>query len=398
MKRASVLSAFVYVFVCAFGAVAAAAVLPQEAPMASGKTRTYFIAADEVLWDYAPAGRNRISGEPFDDVAKIWVERGPDRIGPVYKKALYREYTDETFRTLKPPGPAWEHLGILGPVIRAEVGDTIRVVFKNNGRHPFTVHPHGVLYQKDSEGAKYDDGTPGASKRDDGVPPGGTHVYVWQVPERAGPGPGEPSTSLWMYHSHAHESRDVNAGLIGPLIITRRGMANAEAVPTDIDREFVVAFAEIDENLSWYIDENIQTFTGKPETVKKPAGPSFIDPFGNSNLMETMNGFIFGNGSMMTMREGERVRWYLMSSTNFEVHAPHWHGNVVTAQHMRTDVVNLGTMGMIVADMVADNPGTWLFHCHVEPHLSAGMVTRFKVEAARPPATQGASGGPSPRH
>ena len=120
-------------------------------------------------------------------------------------------------------------------------------------------------------------------------------------------------------------------------------------------------------------------------------GPSFIDAFGNSNLKETMNGFIFGNGPMMTMRQGERVRWYLMSSTNFEVHAPHWHGNIVTAQHMRTDVVNLGTMGMIVADMVADNPGIWLFHCHVEPHLTAGMMTRFKVEAARPPLTQGAN-------
>jgi plastocyanin len=391
MKRALALT--VSVCVCVFGSVVAATSLPEQNPaQTSGKIRTYFIAADEVLWHYAPAGRNQISGEPFDDMAKIWVESGPDRIGPVYKKALYREYTDETFRTLKPRGPAWEHLGMIGPVIRAEVGDTIRVVFKNNGRHPFTMHPHGVFYDKNSEGASYDDGTPAANKRDDGVPPGATHVYVWQVPERAGPGPGEPSTALWMYHSHAHESRDVNAGLIGPLIVTRSGMANAEAAPTDIDREFIVAFAEIDENLSWYIDENIKTFTGKPETVKKATGPSFVDPFGNSNLMETMNGFIFGNGPMMTMRQGERVRWYLMSTTNFEVHAPHWHGNIVTAQHMRTDVVNLGTMGMIIADMVADNPGTWLFHCHVEPHLTAGMVTRFKVEAARPPTTQGANG------
>jgi len=204
-------------------------------------------------------------------------------------------------------------------------------------------------------------------------------VYDWAVPERAGPTAGEPSTSLWMYHSHTHESRDVNAGLIGPLIVTRRGLARPDGSPSDADREFVVAFAEIDENLSWYIDENIAQFATKPESVRKAMGPSFIDPFGNSNLMETLNGFIFGNGSMMTMQQGERVRWYLMSTTNFELHAPHWHGNVVTAQHMRTDVLNLGTMGMIVADMVADNPGTWLLHCHVEPHLTAGMVTRFRV-------------------
>ena len=51
---------------------------------------------------------------------------------------------------------------------------------------------------------------------------------------------------------------------------------------------------------------------------------------------------------------GDRVRWYVMSATNFELHAPHWHGNVVPAQHMKTDVLNLGTMGLTVADMTAD--------------------------------------------
>jgi manganese oxidase len=87
---------------------------------------------------------------------------------------------------------------------------------------------------------------------------------------------------------------------------------------------------------------------------------------------------------------GERVRWYLMGTTNFEVHAPHWHGNVVTAQHMRTDVLNLVTMGMIVADMMPDNPGTWLFHCHVEPHQIGGMSALFVVEPRAPKtATRG---------
>jgi manganese oxidase len=49
---------------------------------------------------------------------------------------------------------------------------------------------------------------------------------------------------------------------------------------------------------------------------------------------------------------------------------------------MRTDVLNLVTMGMIVADMTPDNPGTWLFHCHVEPHQTAGMSALFVVEPA----------------
>src|SRR5882757_3616164 len=73
-------------------------------------TRTYFIAADEVVWDYAPTGINQITGQPFDDVANVYVQNGPDRIGSKYVKALYREYTNGRFATLKPRPPEWSHL------------------------------------------------------------------------------------------------------------------------------------------------------------------------------------------------------------------------------------------------------------------------------------------------
>ena len=49
---------------------------------------------------------------------------------------------------------------------------------------------------------------------------------------------------------------------------------------------------------------------------------------------------------------------------------------------MRTDVSSLTPMEMTIADMVPDNPGTWLFHCHVAPHLLAGMQAVFRVEPA----------------
>ena len=130
------------------------------------QTRHYYIAADEVAWDYAPSGINQITGEPFGEEENVFVASGRDRIGKVYLKALYREYTDETFTSLEPRPPEWEHLGTLGPVIRAEVGDTIVVHFKNNTRFPVSAHPHGVFYEKDSEGAPYNDGTSGADKAD----------------------------------------------------------------------------------------------------------------------------------------------------------------------------------------------------------------------------------------
>src|ERR1043166_2537738 len=108
-----------------------------------GRTHTYYVAADELLWDYAPAAGNRISGEAWSPLDKEFVERRPDRVGKVNKKAVYHEYTDSTFTTRKPRAAGWEHLGILGPLLRGSVGDTFRGMFRNNGTHPYSMHPHG---------------------------------------------------------------------------------------------------------------------------------------------------------------------------------------------------------------------------------------------------------------
>jgi FtsP/CotA-like multicopper oxidase with cupredoxin domain len=345
------------------------------------RTHTYFVAVDEVAWDYAPSGMNQITGKPFGPLENINMAGGPDRIGHVSIKAVYREYTDASFTTLKPRPAEWEHLGILGPVLRAEVGDTIRVVFRNNGQYPYSMHPHGVFYTKSSEGAQYADGT-SPTERGDQVAPGGTHTYVWPVPERAGPASHDASSIVWMYHSHVAEDADLNSGLVGPIIVTARGTSGPDGRPKDVDREFVAGFLEMDENASQYLDENIKKYAGRPEIVKKDPPGAFFYPFNASNLKETINGFTYGNGPVFTMRKGERVRWYLLADANFQVHAPHWHGNTVVVQNMRTDVVSLTTMGMVVADMVPDNPGTWLFHCHVGPHLLAGMVARYAVTDA----------------
>jgi hypothetical protein len=358
-----------------------------ESNAVTGKTRAYYIAADEVAWDYAPSGINKITGQPFGDVENVFVQSGKDRIGKVYVKALYREYTDDTFTVLKPVPPSWKHLGTLGPIIRAEVGDTIKVVFKNNARFPFSMHPHGTFYLKDSEGAPYNDGTFGADKADDAVPPGGMHIYTWPVPERAGPGPNDPSSILWMYHSHTDEARDTNAGLIGPIIITAKGMARPNGSPTDVDREFVTMFTVFDENNSPYLIDNIKTYTKmvlgnspdfRPRIVKLINDPDFYE----SNLMHSINGFVYGNLPGLTMNNGERVRWYALGmGTEVDLHTPHWHGNTLLWNGMRVDVSELLPASMKTLDMVPDNPGTWLYHCHVNDHLDAGMIALFTVKS-----------------
>ena len=356
-------------------------------PAAAGKTRTYYISADEVEWDYAPHNMDHMTGKPFDKATAIWVETGKDRIGQVYRKAIYREYIDASFQSLKPRRPEDEHMGMLGPVIRAEVGDTIEIVFRNNAAQPYSMHPHGVFYEKDSEGAPY----AGMSPESTGlVAPGQTHKYTWKVPERAGPGPDDGSSLVWLYHSHNYEPKDVNAGLIGPIVITAKGMARPDGSPRDVDRELFALFMIIDENQSHYFQHNIDTYAGDPKSVKKlELNPA--DEEGNADLTlgsgfalvnhkATINGYIFGNNPPMRMHKGEHVRWYLMTMGDaFNFHTPHWHGNVVSVDKHRTDILLLGPAQFMVADMVPDNVGTWMFHCHVSDHMKGGMMTDYEV-------------------
>jgi FtsP/CotA-like multicopper oxidase with cupredoxin domain len=373
-----------------FSLAAAPSSPPQSVEGSATTVHTYYIAADEVEWNYAPSGVNKMMGMQFGGYATVFVERGPHRIGTVYRKAVYREYTDATFGKLKPRPSEWEHLGILGPVLRAEVGDTIRVVFKNNATRPYSMHPHGVFYKKDSEGAGYDDGTSGPDKADDAVPPGQTHVYTWQVPQRSGPGPGDPSSLVWLYHSHVNELKDVESGLIGAIIVTARGMAGPEGKPKDVDREFVSLFMIFDENTSWYLEHNMRTYTSDPKGINKLDFPLadqegtysvFGSGFVGANFKSSINGYLYGNMPLMTMKRGERVRWYLLTmGEGINFHTPHWHGNVVLQGGRRTDVVPLSPAQMVTVDMVPDDIGIWMFHCHVDEHMDAGMVTLYKVE------------------
>ena len=359
---------------------------PASAQEKTGVVRTYYIAADEVDWDYMPGGRDGMMGMTPTGYAKFYAAHTPRLIGHVYRKALYREYTDATFAHLKPRPAGEAYLGAVGPVLHAEVGDTIQVVFRNHGTHPYSMHPHGVLYEKASEGAASSDGA-----TDHGiVAPGKTHTYTWHVPERAGPGPNDPSSIVWLYHSHVNERRDVNSGLIGAIVVTKAGMATPDGRPKDVDSEFVALFQEYDENYSWFIDDNIRRFVkNKKKFDRKQAVP--LDTEGNydpivgtgfvpANFRFTINGYQFGDGPLMQMKLGSRVRWYVMSlGEAFNFHTPHWHGNTVLSGGQRTDVLDIGPASMLTADMLPDNPGIWMLHCHASDHMEAGMSTRYQV-------------------
>ena len=58
--------------------------------------------------------------------------------------------------------------------------------------------------------------------RERAVPPGKSYTYTWVADETAGPGPADPSSIVWLYHSHVMEEEEANLGLIGTIVITRQ--------------------------------------------------------------------------------------------------------------------------------------------------------------------------------
>lgn len=351
----------------AFGAaavLAACAGPTGDAAELPGTTRVYYVRAEPVTWDYL-SGRAPAQIGMLDTTGMAeYVRPGPGRIGHVYLKAQYVAYTDSTFRTRVPPDDHWAHLGLLGPALHAVVGDTMVVVFRNGTTLPAAnIHAHGVAYDHASDGMAP-------------VPPGGTRTYRWTVPERAGPAPNGPSSTLWLYHAHADEAHDTNAGLIGPLIVTRRGAARPDGTPADVDRELVVLFSIYNENESPYLAANLAR-AGLRDTPALRADAGFVE----SNLKHAMNGGLFLTLPGLTVRRGERVRWYLAAfGSETDLHTPHWHGNTVLEGGTRRDVVALLPATTTVADMRPDAVGTWPFHCHVADHMAAGMSAWYRVE------------------
>jgi FtsP/CotA-like multicopper oxidase with cupredoxin domain len=230
----------------------------------------------------------------------------------------------------------------------------MKVVFCNRTEGPLSIHPHGVRYEAADEGAVYDPPRGGG----DSVPGGAVYTYTWRAVPEAGPLPGEPSSKVWLYHSHVIPDEEIYRGLIGTIVITDSARARADGTPNDVDREFTTLWMVFNENT-----------------------PSTPEDSAEGNLKHSINGLLFGNLPGLTMNRGDRVRWYLVDlGTEVDWHTPHWHGETLTVEgRAYNDVIELGPATMRVADMIADNAGTWLLHCHVADHMMAGMYTTYTV-------------------
>jgi len=99
-------------------------------------------------------------------------------------------------------------------------------------------------------------------------------------------------------------------------------------------------------------------------------------------LIHTINGKAAPMGTTYLVRQGEVVRLRIVNETA-EFHTMHLHGHVLTvldrdggAPHgspLHLDSLLVSPHDTWDVAFVADNPGLWMFHCHVLVHAAIGM-------------------------
>jgi FtsP/CotA-like multicopper oxidase with cupredoxin domain len=304
---------------CLFGVglVGPGAAADRTGAGSSGRTVDVWVAAVPTAWNIAPNGKDAIMGMeiPLADT--------------LIQTVVYRRYTPSWKKPLPNASrTSSDGLVIPGPLIRARVGDHLRIHFKNMDtlrREPHSMHFHGVHYAPSSDGAFI----PGFSGKDANVKPGQTYTYRLTA--------GEDSAGVWPYHDHSPSMMSsIGGGMYGMLSILERD----EPAP---DREFQV--------------------------VLSPMG-TFM----------TINGRAFvGNTPVFRAKVGELVQWDVMALGSdfhtFHVHGHRW----ATPGKVSRDTQTVGPAESYRIRWRENAPGTWLYHCHVEDHMMKGMIGIYQV-------------------
>lgn len=222
-----------------------------------------------------------------------------------------------------------------GPTIRVQEGDKVRIHVENELPEATAVHWHGLDVPNDQ------DGVPGITQPD--IMPGETWTYEFTA-ERVG---------TTAYHTHKNTVAQLSKGLFGTLIVE-------DPREQEYDHDMVMQLHEIGGNY----------------TINGHSFPATAD------------------NDMVSVKEGEtaRIRFINMGSL---YHPMHLHGHqmqvIAVDGNERSDNVWVNTVdvppGQTVDVLVtAENPGTWVFHCHIISHVQnkgeypGGMLTVIDYE------------------
>ena len=296
---------------------AAAQAVPQIQPAPGGIRREYWIQAETVRWAITPTRRDE------------WHNR---RSRPQRLHRLRLPPDDARLRRLRVDAPT-----IPGPTLTAEVGDVLVVHFRNADRtlgQAVTMHPHGVKYNPEYDGAYMGEFTRAGGF----IAPGETFTYQWEcTPDSVG---------AWPYHDHGpNHTLNTFRGLFGTIIVRPKGAKSPDRVYTLFAHQLPPPVTGLQANFHCI---NGRAYAGNTPTLTARVGEDVeINAFGMDSNFHT-----------------------------FHIHGHRWKDPAGAF----VDNPAMGPNECVTARFVEDNPGRWLYHCHVFSHQDAGMAGWYVVD------------------
>lgn len=241
---------------------------------------------------------------------------------------------------------AWGYNGsVPGPMIELAAGDRVRIYVTNKLPAATTIHWHGVLLPCGMDGV--------GGLTQPAIPPGETFLYEFIFPD----------SGTFMYHSHFDNMTQEGMGLTGMILVHKR----EPDVSKRPDRDFAILLHE------W----NIDVGTSRPNVLRT-----------DFNVL-TMNGKVMPATEPLIAELGDIV-WVRYGNLSAMDHHPiHLHGysfKIIGSDGgwakdksvlLPETTVLVPTGAVKVIEFLANNPGDWIFHCHMTHHTMNQMGHEF---------------------
>jgi FtsP/CotA-like multicopper oxidase with cupredoxin domain len=245
-------------------------------------------------------------------------------------------------RELLPDQPMnfWGYNGSMpGPTIQVNEGDRVRIMLHNKLPEATTLHLHGLELPIAMDGIQF--------LTQDPIEPGGVFSYELTVHQ----------TGTYFYHSHYAMQEAI--GMVGLFMIHPK-----KAFTPVVDQDFALI---------------AQEFTIRP-------GSDTPQTLGDSFNWFTLNGRVGPYCTPMVIRLGNRVRIRMMNFSSMDHHPIHFHGHtawitgteggrIPESAWIPTNNVLVGVGQVREFEFIANNPGDWMFHCHMFHHTMNHMVS-----------------------
>lgn len=251
--------------------------------------------------------------------------------------------------------PAWTFNGrVPGPTLRATEGEKLRIVFRNNGAHPHSMHFHGIH-------AADMDGLQGSGL----INPGEEFIYEFTA----------KPFGCHLYHCHAFPLRaHMHKGMYGGFIVDPDPARHAEHRDVALSRQLGTP-----ENANW--QEFIMVMN------------AFDTNFDGENEFYMINTVAHHYVKHpIAIDKNRPVRIYLINATEFDpINSFHLHANFFDYfDHGTTLTPTLRTVdtimqcqaqrGIIEFSFSDHPPGKYMFHAHQTEFAELGWMSVFDVK------------------